>query len=187
MILLGITGTMGAGKGTLVKSLVEKLGFVHYSGRAFLIEEIERRGLPVNRDSMIEVSNDLRKAHGADYVVRSLHARAKADGRDAVIESLLTTGEVAYLKARDGLLIAIDADRRVRYERITARQSETDKVTFEKFVEQEERKMHSDDPGKHNVAGVMAMADIHLMNNGTVEELEQSVERALSERGIFHQ
>lgn len=172
---------MGAGKGTLVTYLVEMCGFTHYSARAFLIEEIERRGLPVNRDSMIEVSNDLRTTYGADHVIRQLHKRAQASGQDAIIESVLTTGEAQYLKEQGALLIAIDADRHVRYERITARQSETDRVSFEKFVEQEERKMHSDDPGKHNVAGVMAIADVHLMNNGTVEELEAEVHATLVE------
>jgi dephospho-CoA kinase len=185
MLLIGITGTMGAGKGTIVSILVERYAFVHYSARAFLIKEIERRVLPVNRDSMIEVSNDLRTKHGADYMIRTLHAQAKEDGCNAIIESVLTTGEAQYLKEQGALLIAIDADRRVRYERITSRQSETDRVSFEKFMEQEERKMHSDDPSKHNVAGVMALADIHLMNNGTIESLESELRRLLAERGII--
>ena len=52
MITIGITGTLGAGKGTIVDYLVQNRGFVHYSVRAFLIEEIKRRGLEANRDTI---------------------------------------------------------------------------------------------------------------------------------------
>ena len=52
MIIIGITGTLGAGKGTIVDYLVKNKGYHHYSVRAYLTEEIKRRNLPVNRDSM---------------------------------------------------------------------------------------------------------------------------------------
>ncbi len=185
MTLLGITGTMGAGKGTLVSYLVEKKGFAHYSARAFLIAEIEKRGLPVDRESMIVVSNDLRATHSPSYIIETLFAQARERGQNAVLESVLTVGEAEFLKKEGVVLIAIDADRKVRYERICARGSETDYVSYETFVAQEERKMHSDDPAKHNVAGVMEMADIHLTNNGTVAELEQTIEKMLEERGVL--
>ena len=42
MILIGITGTLGAGKGTVVDFLIENYGFKHYSVRGFLTEEIEK-------------------------------------------------------------------------------------------------------------------------------------------------
>ena len=45
MNIIGITGTIGAGKGTIVDYLVKEKGYVHYSVRAFIAEEIQRRGL----------------------------------------------------------------------------------------------------------------------------------------------
>ncbi|MDR0438308.1 MAG: AAA family ATPase, partial [Bacteroidales bacterium] len=53
-MIIGITGTIGAGKGTIVDYLVSQKGFLHFSVRDFLSEEIERRGLPVNRDTMVD-------------------------------------------------------------------------------------------------------------------------------------
>ena len=53
MIIIGITGTLGAGKGTIVDYLIKTKGFTHYSVRAFITKEIEKRKLPVNRDSMV--------------------------------------------------------------------------------------------------------------------------------------
>ena len=49
MITIGITGTLGAGKGTIVDYLIQHRGFVHFSVRAFITEEINRRGREVNR------------------------------------------------------------------------------------------------------------------------------------------
>ena len=40
MIVIGITGTIGAGKGTIVEYLVEKKGFLHFSVREFLLKKI---------------------------------------------------------------------------------------------------------------------------------------------------
>ena len=58
MKVIGITGTLGAGKGTIVDYLVQHKDFQHLSVRAFLIQEIQKRGMPVNRDSMVIVAND---------------------------------------------------------------------------------------------------------------------------------
>ena len=63
MIIIGITGTLGAGKGTIVDYMVNNLNFVHYSVRGFISEEIKRRGLEVNRDNLTAVANDLRASN----------------------------------------------------------------------------------------------------------------------------
>ena len=72
MLIIGITGTIGAGKGTIVDYLVSRKGFKHYSVRAFIAVEIERRGMPVNRDSMVIVANDLRREHSPSYITDEL-------------------------------------------------------------------------------------------------------------------
>ncbi|MCX6713904.1 MAG: dephospho-CoA kinase, partial [Candidatus Vogelbacteria bacterium] len=63
-MIIGITGTLGAGKGAVVDCLKIK-GFKHYSVTAFITDEIIKRGLPVNRDKMVLVANDLRAQYGS--------------------------------------------------------------------------------------------------------------------------
>ena len=92
MITIGITGTLGAGKGTIVDYLVKEKDFVHYSVRAFLTQEIQRRGLPVNRDSMTAVGNDLRAQHSPSWIVEQLYEQANASGKNCIIESIRTPG-----------------------------------------------------------------------------------------------
>ncbi len=179
MIIFGITGTLGAGKGTIVKFLEEK-GFRHYSVREFLIEEITRRGMPVNRDSMNTVGEGLRAEHGASYVIDTLYQRAEEMGENAIIESIRTVGEVTSLKQKGGTLIAVDADPHIRYERAVARGSATDKVSFEKFIADEERESRGNDPARMNLRAVAALADYSFINNGSIEELHQSLEKTLT-------
>lgn len=177
-MIIGITGTLGAGKGTVVEYLKTK-GFIHYSARDFFVEEVKRRNLTVNRDTITETANDLRTKNGPDYVLKTLFSRATETGGDSVIESIRALAEGEFVKAH-GQLWAVDADRKARYERIIRRASETDVISFDKFVEDEEREMNSTDPAKQNIAGVMKTADVVLTNNGTPEELFAQVEVALN-------
>lgn len=178
MIILGITGTNGAGKGTVADYLKAK-GFGYYSVREFLTMEINKRGLPVNRDSMIEVANELRQQHGPSYILDTLYSLAKQEGNNAVIESIRTVGEVQSLRANGMLLLAVDADPNIRYTRVQFRKSETDNVTFEKFMEDELRESQGDDPGKQNLRHTVALADFKLNNDGTEEELRRQVDAVL--------
>ena len=75
-MIIGITGTLGAGKGTVADYLVKERGFKHLSVREYLIEEIKKRGLAVNRDNMVLVANDLRVKFGPGYIAEQLYEKA---------------------------------------------------------------------------------------------------------------
>lgn len=177
-MIIGITGTLGAGKGTVVEYLKQH-GFTHYSVRDFLVEEINKRGLEKNRDNMLAVANDLRSTYGPGYIAEQLTERATKAGGDAVIESIRSVGEAEYLKNNGAMLWAVDADQRARYERIVPRGSETDKVTFEKFQSDEAAEFANEDPTKPNLKKLIEIADAVFLNNGTQEELFAQVEKAL--------
>ncbi|HEY4506160.1 MAG TPA: AAA family ATPase [Candidatus Paceibacterota bacterium] len=171
-MIVGITGTLGAGKGTVADFLVQQKGFNHYSVRDFLVEEINKRGLPINRDNMVMVGNDLRAKHGAGHVVLELYKRAQAENKSAVIESIRTVGEVETLRKLSNFeLWAVDAPPRVRYDRIKLRGTVTDDQTFEQFIADEKREMTSTDPAKQNLGECIRLADHIFINNGSKEDL----------------
>jgi dephospho-CoA kinase len=182
MLIIGITGTLGSGKGTIVDFLVQGKGFLHYSVRAFVSQEIVRRGMAVNRDSMVVVANDLRAKHGPSYITDQLYEKAEKEGKNSVIESIRTPGEVYSLRKKGRFyLFAVDADPALRYSRIALRKSATDHVSFETFLENERREMNSDDPNAQSISRCIQMADFHFTNNGTIEQLNKQVEMILEE------
>jgi len=180
MIIFGITGTLGAGKGTVVDYLVNKKGFIHFSVREFLLEEIRKQHLPENRDSMVIVANNLRSKYGSSYIVDELCKRAKMSGENTIIESIRNVGEIISLRnAEKFYLIAVDALQSLRYERIMIRNSETDSISYEEFVSNENREMQSDNPSAQNIQACIELADVVFFNNGTQEELHAQIENYL--------
>lgn len=173
---------MGAGKGTVVEYLEKTRGFRHYSVRGFLMELIEKEGMLQNRDSMFLLGNRLRSEHGPSFITDQLYLKAVAAGENCIIESIRTPGEAASLKAKGNFtLLAVDADPKLRYGRITERGSETDSVSFETFIENEQREMSSADPNKQNLKECLRMADFILTNNGSREDLYAQVDAAIKQ------
>lgn len=176
-MIIGITGTLGAGKGTIVEILKQK-GFKHFSVREFLIEEIKKRGLPVNRDSMVLIANQLREINSPSYIIEQLYEKAKQE-ENAVIESIRTIGEVEKIKEKGGILLAINAEPQTRYSRIILRQSETDNQTFEEFILDEKREMYSTNPNKQNLNACINKADFMINNGKDFLYLEKQVNEIL--------
>lgn len=184
MIIIGITGTIGAGKGTIVEYLVFKYGFKHFSGRQFISEELGRRGLENNRDNQILVANDLRAKHSPSFIAEELYKQALENTQSDrfIIESLRTIGEIEALRSKNEpfYLFAVDADQKIRYERIIKRKSINDSVTFEKFSEQEKVEMYSTDPNKQNLTACINLADYVFKNDDDLETLHYQIDEVMT-------
>lgn len=182
MVIIGITGTNGAGKGTIVELLVRKKGFNHFSVGGYLGELLKKKKITVNRENLIELGNRLRKKYGPNVLAETLYRKAKQSGKNSIIESLRNLQEVLFLKEKGGFyLFAVDADPKVRYERIQKRNTGKDRVTFAKFSETEKGEMNSKDPSKENVLKCISLADFKFENNGPVTKLYTQVQKALNE------
>lgn len=182
MIIIGITGTIGAGKGTVVDYLVKEKGFKHYSVRGLLTKLIEEEGNTANRDTMVEIANRLRGQFGPSYLVEKLFEEAQKSKENCIIESIRTEGEINTLRSKGQFyLLAVNADPHLRYKRVLKRKSETDKISFDKFLEDEKREMTSDDPTKQNLKRCLGLSDFLIENNSTIESLNKQVSKIVYE------
>jgi dephospho-CoA kinase len=159
-MIIGITGTLGAGKGTIAEYLTKKHNFVYFSVRNFYAGEVVRRGKLANRDTISAVAHELRSAHGPTYAIEQLLAHARP-GQSIVIESIRTQDEVEYLKSKGGILWSIDADLRMRFER-SAKRDTALALTFEQFS--------AKDAEETALRDVMSLADITINCDCTKEE-----------------
>lgn len=179
--IFGITGTIGAGKGTIVEHLAKKHHYKHFSVRKFLIEILTERRVEPTRDAMTALANELRKEHGPIYIVGQMLESARLLGCDAIIESIRTKNEVDYLIDQGVIIMSVDAERSLRFSRILERGDVTDHVNFEKFCEQEDAEMYQKDPDKQNLSYCMSCVDkdFKLTNNGTLAELHSQIDQSL--------
>lgn len=179
-MIIGITGTLGAGKGTVVEYLKQK-GFAHFSASGKLREILEDRGVPVNREAYSKLADEIRTADPQGLVKLLWTDLESSSEQGAVIEALHDVGEMEFVRSRGGIILGVDADIKTRYERIAHRGSEKDDVTFEEF---KQIATHEEEGGgKHNIRAVLDQADYVIQNTNTPEELWAEVDIFLEKYG----
>ncbi len=188
-MIIGITGTFGAGKGE-VATYLRSYGFVHYSVTSVITDELQKRGMKINRDTMLSCANELRSQQGNDVFVRRLVERMYQEGvTDAVIESIRVPEEASFLQSRvDAHLLAIDADITIRYNRITKRASAKDTVNFSDFEEQEKKEMYGNNPSGTKIGECIKKADYTIINDTSILDLHHTIDEILHKiRGLNSQ
>lgn len=184
MKIIGVSGTNGSGKDTVAQMLEDEYGFYSVSATKMLGDELTRRGLPHEREHKRAVSAEWRRKSGLGVIVdRAVEEARQAGYNKLVVGSLRNSGEVDRVHELGGTMIWIDADPKIRYERIQkgARGRVEDRKTYEQFLAEEQAEMqHSGDAATLNMAAVKAGADIIIENNdGNVQDFKENAKRHL--------
>ena len=177
-ILLGVTGTNGAGKGVFVTYLKEQYGASHYSVRDYLVQSLKEKGLPTDRPAMRALANSIRNNEHGAFIIEALCKQAQQDPGIVIIESIRNPMEIDFLKRWNAKskLVAIDAPQELRYQRAIERSSSTDAIDFETFQVQEASEWTNDDPKAQQVGVCMQRADITLMNAGGLRDFQEAID-----------
>jgi len=101
-------------------------------------------------------------------------------GENAVIDSIRTPGEVEALRARDDfILIEVIAGADSRWARSQGRARPGDPADRATFVAQEESEEVASDEAGQALVATAEMADLILINEGTVDGLHEDLENLL--------
>ena len=182
-MIIGLTGKNGAGKGEAA-SFLQSVGFQYYSLSDVVREEVAARHLPVTRDNLVVVANELRSNFGAKILAERILQKLHPE-KNYVIDSIRNPAEIEVLRGSENFtLIAITADAKVRFERMKQRARENDPTTYEGFLTAEAREAESADPNRQQLNKSEAMADTQVANDGLLAEMHFGLRRVLAELGF---
>ena len=196
MKIIGVAGTNGSGKDTIGILLQEKYKFLFVSASDILRQEARARGQEPTREILRNISAEWRRELGSlgaliDKVVDLYQQVAGQYPGGLAIVSLRNPGEPDRIHELGGTMIWVDADQKIRYDRIQANaasrdRSGEDNKTFEQFVAEEEAEMkHEGDAATLNMSAVKDRCDVFIINNGSdIAAFKDVAEQELKQHGI---
>jgi dCMP deaminase len=174
-MIVGLTGRNASGK-TEVSEYLKSRGFEYHSLSDEIREEIRARGQEITRDMLIRVGTELREKFGPGILAERILLRLGHE-RNYVVDSIRNPTEVEVLRRRkDFVLLGIDAEEAIRFQRSCARGREGAASTLEQFAAEEARELNSDNPASQQLLATHRLADVTVANNGTVAELHQKLD-----------
>ena len=178
-MIVGLTGTNGAGK-TAVSEMLRERGYGYQSLSDEIRAELKRRGLPATRENLIAEGIALRSRFGPAALAERVAQRLNGD-RDWVVDSVRNPHEVAALRRDPGFrLLFVDAPPEIRYERTRSRADERTPGSFEQFQAEELRETTSDDPAAQQLHACQQLADETLWNDADLGEVERRLDLLLA-------
>jgi len=193
MNIIGLSGTNGSGKDTVMNLLSEKYGFFSASATEMLVSELNNRGWALDRKHKAMLSSEWRRQHGmgvvVDKAIELFEQQPKGKYKGLVVGSLRHPGEADSIHKFGGQLIWVDADPKVRYSRIQANLQERigthaeHGLSFKEFQAEESREMNrqTDDKTTLDMSAVKEKSDIFLQNDSnSAEAFKTEVQKILN-------
>ena len=179
-MIIGLTGRMASGKGTVAEILKER-GFQYHSLSDAIRTELRKRDLPETRENLTNVGNELRREGGPGALATRILDEC-AEGQLHIVDSIRNPAEVDVLRSSPWgfILVCVEASLPVRYQRLVTRGRVGDVNSLEQFKAQEERELSSEDPSTQQLLATEAKADQIIVNDTDLQTLRVSVEELLT-------
>lgn len=181
--VLALVGMAGSGK-TVCAMHLKSLGYYQFRFGSIVVDEVARRGLPINPTNERAVREELRERHGMDVMATLAlqHLRAALTDHDCiVIDGLYSFAEYKMLQRefdQGMLVVAVYAERALRYARLAERAERP-------LTEAEARDRDYQEIERIEKGGPIAIADYTLLNNTTSAALLHDLDGLLT-RINFH-
>lgn len=172
--IIAVIGMCGSGKSEAVKFFIEK-GYKRVYFGEVVMNEMKRLGLEVNEANERATRENLRKEFGMGAMaVKSLPIIEDfIKHHNVVIESLYSWEEFKILKNEFGeafKLICIYTTKELRYERLLKR-------PFRPLTNEESMSRDLSEIEKLDKGGPIAYADYMILNDGTLDEMNEELKK----------
>ena len=180
---LALVGMPGAGK-TLCAQHLQARGYPHFRFGKIVVDEVVRRGLPINPENEQLIREELRDHEGMNAIAQRALPHLKdalAENPCLVIDGLYGFGEYRLLhRELDGamIVVAIVSARHLRYERLAQRPERP--LTPQEAEARDYREIEKLEKG-----GPIAIADYTLLNNTTAEDLLRALDALTDSLGFY--
>lgn len=122
-LIVGLSGSIAAGKTTIAKYLAESDGFIHLRSRNVLSEMLLEQGLEINENNLQNIGKSVvEKIGGAG--LSELVLKDYNQSNDYVYDSIRHVKDLDYFRNRFGTkfkLLFVEAPEQIRRERYTKR------------------------------------------------------------------
>ena len=184
-MIIGVTGSICSGTSTFMSFLNEKR-FIGFSYSDILREELSKTGKEITRKNLQDIGDELRKKEGLGVLSRRMIEKMD-NGKNYVVGNIRNPGEVEEFRKEFGdnfILIRLDADFQVRFDRARKRARENEPMELEAFKKMEERDLgeNEEEHGQQHKR-VIEMADFVIENNQGLGELKDKVDELLADLG----
>lgn len=178
-IILASVGEIASGKGVFVDYIKEKFKANSYKFSTPLRDILDRIGEEQSRENMQDLSTILRERFGQDLLAKIIVQDVQNDSQEVVlVDGVRRVADIKYLKELDGFyLIHVQADEKIRYERIKSRKENPgdENKTWEKFQQDAQAETEI------SIREVAEQSNYIIKNNGSLEEYYNQIENILKE------
>jgi dephospho-CoA kinase len=178
-LILGIAGEMSSGKGTIANHVIAERGGSAHRFSTILRDILDRVYLDQSRENFQVLSMILRKNFGEDVLAKSIYHDVKNDEHDiVVVDGVRRMADIAYLREIPHFkLVYVEADIKIRYDRIVKRGEKTDDLnkTFEEFKAEHEA------DAELQIRDLKNYANYVVNNDGVYTDLYKQIDEVIKE------
>jgi len=176
-LVIGLSGKIGSGKGTVAEHICEKYGAEQFLFSKILADILDRVYLPKTRKNLQKLGKVLRSEFGKGVIVEAFEKDISGSKTEIkIVDGIRYANEVLMLrKNENNILIYVTAPLETRYERCLKRSEKgEDMVTFEEFRRADVRATESE------LGQIKNRADYVVDNLGSIQDLKEKIDEIMS-------
>ncbi len=168
---LGIIGKMGSGKGFAARYLSRKYGYSVITMSNFVRALARKEHMRPTRENLEKLQKKY-SVHG-DYVMEKVLMKASKTKKPVILDGIRKPLQAKLAKGRlKALLIEVDADPKIRFERIRARGRKSDiPRTLGEF-----KKLEGKEEKVFRINRTLSMADFRINNDDGAVKLYKNLD-----------